>query len=223
MSATQEKMQFIELCVSGKWKCVKRMIREGISTDTDCEAAIRWAGTHGDVDTCRFLVARGANIHIWHDHPIFNAATTPNMPVLKYFFEECKVFIGAHNDTFRHVALLGYFEVIRYLTERDRLTRCYRFGIGGWGHGIWETVASNSINLLLYIYQVTGAAWKKHKYPIKFRVPIQHLSYIPLLCARLMILVNLVKGCMRLCNATEIGEDPYYDSNLGMLVLTYVD
>jgi len=94
---------------------VKYLISIGADVHNKDNYAVRWAARYGHLDTVKYLVFNGANIHSLDDAAICWAAGMGHLDTVKYL-----VSVGAdvhvQNDwAIRFAALDNYVDVVNYL------------------------------------------------------------------------------------------------------------
>jgi hypothetical protein len=75
------------------------------------------ASDNGHLDTVKYLVENGANIHAGHDEALRNAAYNGHLDVIKYLIENGANIHANDDAAVCDAAENGYLDVIKYLVE----------------------------------------------------------------------------------------------------------
>jgi ankyrin repeat protein len=80
------------------------------------DEALRWAASDGHLDVVKYLVSKGANVHVRDDEALLYAAGNGHLQVVKYLVEDHGADVHAHYDLTLHWATEnGHLEVVKYL------------------------------------------------------------------------------------------------------------
>jgi ankyrin repeat protein len=83
--------------------------------------ALRNAINHGNLPVIKFLVEKGANIHIWFDFPLKIAVKSNRLDIVEFLVEK-----GADIHTSSDLALIlscrsGYVDILKFLVSRSMI------------------------------------------------------------------------------------------------------
>lgn len=168
---------------------------------------------HGDLPLLRLTAPRFddfEHLEEYREQYAIMAIKTNQLEVLKYICTCTKtgefVLRDIWDHVFRAAAHTGNMSIVKYLEKNGR-------GLGMITHDVYGALLHASVNMFLYLT-------RKYTTNRHFCLWISHKTPRFYYDTRIMMLVNLFYG--RMCK-NRWGDDPYYDSNVGMLVLTYVD
>jgi predicted small metal-binding protein len=101
----------------GKVDTWKWLIKNGTDIHADCDFPLRLTANNGHLEVVKYLVKHGANIHANDDDALRNAAANGHLEVVKYLVEH-GANIHAYDDAaLRWSARNGHLEVVKYLVE----------------------------------------------------------------------------------------------------------
>lgn len=209
----------------GHLPIVEYLLQKGVNIQSH-SIALWWAAKMSELEVVRCLVSKGLDISKPRVYDFRQLVQAGHVEVVDYLFshgypcdpKECPRFmtLAARN---------GELPMLRYLEkkfnclatpeciERDPLDVTECIGI--------------SVNTFLFLYRGINKA-----YPIWKKLEIADAWYLPQLKTRLWLVCNLFYGTVsvgveeirvELEENKEWGTNPYYDSNLGMLICSYVD
>ena len=96
----------------------KYFIEEGIDIHANHDNAFQYAGETGNLELVKFLGDNGANIHMYSDYVFRFAAENGYLDMVKYLVSK-GANIYAHNDwALRYSAGNGHLEVVQYLIDQ---------------------------------------------------------------------------------------------------------
>ena len=95
----------------------KYFIEEGIDIHTENDWAFRYAAENGNLELVKFLVDNNADIHAYNDYAFRYAAGYGYLDIVEYLIDK-GVDIHTENDwAFRHAVENGHLDVVRYLFD----------------------------------------------------------------------------------------------------------
>ena len=103
----------------------KYFIEEGVNIHADDDYALRYAAKNGNLELVKFLVDNNADIHAYNDYAFRYAAEYGYLEIVKYLIDN-GANIHARNDyALIYAAGNGYLEVVQYLIENGANIHAY--------------------------------------------------------------------------------------------------
>lgn len=190
-----------KVAAEGPLRTLQFFVEHGANIHTNDDAPLCYACIHGNIELVNYLVDQGCDIHAKGGCALFCAAYDGHLGVVQYLIWKGikDLFLGY--QSLYMAARNGHWGVVRFLEERVDVTFTFEEYI---------EILKNSVNMFLYLLR---------KDELSFRAAI--------VVDRLFIVTNMIKGNVLVDPNNPVDgewkDSRYYDSNLGMLVCSYLD
>jgi len=137
LKALRDK-RLVEACKKGNLKKVKKLIGKIHANE---EKALIWAADFGYLEVVKYLVEKGADVHILDDMPLRRAAAGGHLEIIKYLIENGANIHAGDDEALRWLVGDGPLDAIEYLVSKGANVRVIKL----------EELASdrNILNILL--------------------------------------------------------------------------
>jgi hypothetical protein len=97
---------------------IKYLVNQGANIHAWNDTPLRWAARYGHIDVVRYLVGQGADIHAEDDDALFDAARYGHIDVVKYLVEQGANVHARCEYALFGAANYGRTDVVKYLVEQ---------------------------------------------------------------------------------------------------------
>ncbi len=106
---------FKSACRNDHLNVVKYLVEKGADIHVNNEIALRNAIYYGNIDVIKFLVENGANIHILNNQPLVDSCSDGYLVVVKYLIEKGANIHSNDDEPLRRASNDGHLDVVKYL------------------------------------------------------------------------------------------------------------
>ena len=97
---------------------VKYLVCNGVNIHACDEYALRWYAKNGNLEIVKYLVENGADVHVLDDIALCWSANKGHLEVVKYLIEQGANIHAKEDKALRWSANDGHLEVVKYLVEK---------------------------------------------------------------------------------------------------------
>lgn len=223
-----EEVELMDACEAEDCDKIKELVLAGVSLDNQPRHPLWIASAYGRLDVVKVILEKfpiGSNLHISPYSLICAAIFNGHLDVLQFLLETIGKIcpINDRSWTMEGAVTGGHVNIMRYLDQRFEAAGVpFKLDEEKWGFANWTDICSYC-NAFLYFTR--NDTITRFKYLLEKGFTKENQWRIQ---AFFLILVNMLKGTIRPGDHTntqhpEWGDDPYYDSNLGMLICSYID
>lgn len=231
---------FLAASANGHLGVVRYLIEKGANTNAYGSLAVIKAAKNSHLCVVRYLVEeKGGSSYTDYvkDMAMMRAVQKGHLLMVQYLVEEWKADV-THTFAIEEAMERGDLPMVHYLTEQGASVKCSRsicltfihrhyhvieylskrFDLLSLVHSAYfEEVLQSSANVFFYMTRSVSET----------ALTDMDLRPMDMFRAPMLMIVNMVKGRVgvdpREKSSGTWGDNPYYDPNLGMLVLSYVD
>ena len=108
---------FLAAVGAGELSLVKYVLQKGADIHVYDDNALRYAVETNHTNMVKFLIDNGADVHIYDDLPLRLASQNGNLEMIKYLVEHGANVHGSHDHALRNAVVNNDFKIVKYLVE----------------------------------------------------------------------------------------------------------
>ena len=96
----------------------KFLVEQGANIHADKDSALRWASRNGYLEIVKYLVEHGADIHALNDYALRFASANGHLEIVKFLVKQGANIHACEDYALRWASYYGHIEVVEFLVEQ---------------------------------------------------------------------------------------------------------
>ena len=111
-------VKFFEAIKNNNLESVKFLLEQGANLHAGDDYALKLAAINGYLELVKYLLEQGANLHAENDDALRSAAVSGHLEVVKYLLEQGANLHAVNDDALQLAAHNGHLKVVKHLLEQ---------------------------------------------------------------------------------------------------------